>query len=253
MRTKPAGQSARSLRAKYRAAERSEAQRRLLIGAGTALASEKSPAAAIAAILAQASAFAAADVGSVLAYETGALSVVAAVGPTSPVGTNLAAVGALASVLRAPAAPLLRTAVDSQLRVGRERAVRFEALFPLARAGEGCGVLALASVRAPLELDAEDLRTLEAVAGIVAAALHSRANAQGRPKPHDPEVLGVLTPRERQVLALLPRGMTNAAMAEELGIAAGTIKVHVERILAKLRLTDRTQAAVLAAQHGYAP
>ena len=61
----------------------------------------------------------------------------------------------------------------------------------------------------------------------------------------------MLTPRELQVFALLPRGLTNAAMADELGIAACTVKTHVERILQKLGLDDRTQAAVRAAECGY--
>ena len=52
------------------------------------------------------------------------------------------------------------------------------------------------------------------------------------------------------MLALLPRGLTNAALAAELGISAGTVKVHVERILHKLQVGDRTQAAVYAVQTG---
>lgn len=63
-------------------------------------------------------------------------------------------------------------------------------------------------------------------------------------------ILKSLTPRELQILALLPQGWTNAAMGEHLGIAAGTVKVHVERILHKLDLNDRTQAAVRAADLG---
>uniref|UniRef100_UPI0005BB0273 response regulator transcription factor n=1 Tax=Xanthomonas sp. SHU 308 TaxID=1591201 RepID=UPI0005BB0273 len=55
-----------------------------------------------------------------------------------------------------------------------------------------------------------------------------------------------------QVLALLSRGLTNAALGAELGISAGTAKVHVERILHKLQVADRTQAAVVAVQAGVA-
>jgi DNA-binding NarL/FixJ family response regulator len=54
------------------------------------------------------------------------------------------------------------------------------------------------------------------------------------------------------VLALLPRGLTNAGLGAELGISTGTAKVHVERILQKLQLSDRTQAAVYAVQAGMA-
>lgn len=60
-----------------------------------------------------------------------------------------------------------------------------------------------------------------------------------------------LTPRERQVFALLPHGMTNIAIAKRLNIAPGTVKSHMERILHKLELADRTQAAVHAARHGW--
>jgi DNA-binding NarL/FixJ family response regulator len=59
-----------------------------------------------------------------------------------------------------------------------------------------------------------------------------------------------LTPREREVLGLLGRGLTNAAMARELFVAEKTVKTHVSSILAKLRLADRTQAALYAARLG---
>jgi DNA-binding NarL/FixJ family response regulator len=59
-----------------------------------------------------------------------------------------------------------------------------------------------------------------------------------------------LTPREEQVLRLLAAGATNRAIATTLRISVGTVKVHVEHLLAKLGATDRTQAAVLALQYG---
>jgi DNA-binding NarL/FixJ family response regulator len=59
-----------------------------------------------------------------------------------------------------------------------------------------------------------------------------------------------LTPREREVLGLLGRGLTNAAIARELFLAEKTVKTHVSSILAKLRLADRTQAALYAARLG---
>lgn len=59
-----------------------------------------------------------------------------------------------------------------------------------------------------------------------------------------------LTQREREVLLLLARGMTNAEIAETCVISQGTVKTHVKRILAKLQLHDRTQVVVFAYETG---
>ncbi|MEO5678381.1 MAG: response regulator transcription factor [Acidimicrobiales bacterium] len=67
-----------------------------------------------------------------------------------------------------------------------------------------------------------------------------------------PPGLGELTARERQVLALLAQGRSNRDLAAELYVSEKTVKTHVSSILAKLRLTDRTQAALFAVRHGLA-
>jgi DNA-binding NarL/FixJ family response regulator len=59
-----------------------------------------------------------------------------------------------------------------------------------------------------------------------------------------------LTRREREVLELLAEGYANKRIARELGIAEKTVKTHVGRVLAKLGVADRTQAAVLAVRAG---
>jgi DNA-binding NarL/FixJ family response regulator len=59
-----------------------------------------------------------------------------------------------------------------------------------------------------------------------------------------------LTEREREVLVLIARGRANKAIAFELGVAEKTVKTHVSNILAKLNLTDRTQAALYAVREG---
>jgi PAS domain S-box-containing protein len=62
--------------------------------------------------------------------------------------------------------------------------------------------------------------------------------------------LGRLTPREREILRLVVAGQTNGQIARKLGLAAGTVKNHVARLLPKLGAADRTQAAVRAVEYG---
>ena len=59
-----------------------------------------------------------------------------------------------------------------------------------------------------------------------------------------------LTERETDILRMLARGLSNAEIAAGLHLSEGTVRNHVSAILAKLNVTDRTQAAVIAIQHG---
>jgi DNA-binding NarL/FixJ family response regulator len=59
-----------------------------------------------------------------------------------------------------------------------------------------------------------------------------------------------LTPRELEVLRLLASGQTNQQIANTLVISRGTAKIHVERIIRKLGVSDRTQAAIRAIETG---
>ena len=87
-----------------------------------------------------------------------------------------------------------------------------------------------------------------AVAGIVARRM--RDGGAGRGGNGGDDGLARLTSRERDVLACVAHGLSNRAIAQELGMAERTARTHVSNILAKLGLTSRTQAALFAVEHG---
>jgi DNA-binding NarL/FixJ family response regulator len=70
--------------------------------------------------------------------------------------------------------------------------------------------------------------------------------------PRDTAELDVLTDREREVLVLIAKGMSNLEIADSLFLSEATVKTHVGRILSKLGLRDRVQAVVLAYETGLA-
>ncbi|NGO75332.1 response regulator transcription factor [Streptomyces sp. YC504] len=72
------------------------------------------------------------------------------------------------------------------------------------------------------------------------------------PSAADPRITQ-LTDREREVLSMLGRGLSNADIARSLGIGVGTVKTHVGAILEKTGSTSRVQAALLAHQAGISP
>jgi DNA-binding NarL/FixJ family response regulator len=89
----------------------------------------------------------------------------------------------------------------------------------------------------------------EAIIDPTAAArlVEAIADGQGRKPDADQDRL---TPREREVLGLIAAGRSNKRIAFELGISEKTVKTHVGHVLAKLGVTDRTQAALLAVREG---
>ncbi|MBN1265913.1 MAG: response regulator transcription factor [Anaerolineales bacterium] len=96
-----------------------------------------------------------------------------------------------------------------------------------------------------------------AIEGTIAGRTHIDASVTGRlfsfvrtGRAPDTEAADALTERERQILRLVARGDSNAVIAEKLFLALGTVQNYVSRILAKLYLADRTQAAAFAWQYG---
>ena len=122
-----------------------------------------------------------------------------------------------------------------------------EKLFPAVRAG-AAGYL-LKDVE-PQEL-VRAIRTAHEGEALlhpaVATRLMEEFSAGGRGAPG---AEADLTAREREVLGLIGRGLPNKLIARDLGIAEKTVKTHVSSILAKLGVTDRTQAALYAARNG---
>lgn len=107
----------------------------------------------------------------------------------------------------------------------------------------------------------KDVLKSELLAAIRLAAdgvptLHPRAQQhlmRGIAEPETPSPFGALTPRERDVLALLARGESNKRIAAALNLSIGTVKGYVSAIFEKLGVEDRTQAALLAAKHDVVP
>ncbi len=87
----------------------------------------------------------------------------------------------------------------------------------------------------------------QVIAPEVTARIVSAALAGGGPGPAgaEPAGLGQLTEREREVLDCLGDGLTNYSIGRRLGISEATVKTHVSRVLAKLGLQSRVQAALL--------
>ncbi|WP_330240766.1 response regulator transcription factor [Streptomyces sp. NBC_00525] len=101
------------------------------------------------------------------------------------------------------------------------------------------------------------VRTVARGEGLIAPAVTRRLIAEfagtpavRAPEVPDPSVLESLTRREREVLGCLGEGLSNAEIAVRLSMAEATAKTHVSRLLGKLELRSRVQAAVLAQELG---
>ena len=105
---------------------------------------------------------------------------------------------------------------------------------------------------APPEQLISAVRVVAAGDGLLAPQVTRRVIEQFArlPPPSATDALGTLTERERGVLKLVARGLSNAEIAAELFISDATVKSHVAHLLAKLQLRDRVQAVVLAYESG---
>jgi DNA-binding NarL/FixJ family response regulator len=122
-----------------------------------------------------------------------------------------------------------------------------EYLMEALRAGAAGYVLKDASRQELLATVRKVLRGEGSLNNNLATRLLQRLACEGAVAPSP---LSPLTRRELEVLQLLAQGKTNREIGVQLVVSPGTVKVHVERILAKLNVADRTQAAVRAVELG---
>ncbi len=125
-----------------------------------------------------------------------------------------------------------------------------ERLLPAIQAG-AAGYLLKNTEPAELARAVRAAQAGDAIIDPTVAAHLVSALANDRKTARDPG--DQLTRREREVLELIVRGRSNKRIALELGIAEKTVKTHVGHVLAKLGVTDRTQAALLAVREGLVP
>jgi DNA-binding NarL/FixJ family response regulator len=85
---------------------------------------------------------------------------------------------------------------------------------------------------------------------VTRAVIEEFARQRPAAPPAPPQALAELTPREREVLDLLARGLSNPEICKRLVITEATAKTHVARILQKLALRDRVQAVIYAYETG---
>ena len=189
----------------------------------------------------------AAEHGLIASEDSGKLTVISNRGRALPIGARIPMMGTLANMLKKPVKFNLHHGTGGSLWTHAEAPTQQECIIPIALQQHSLGILALAGKH--LNPKPEDVSAMQALAGLLGVAMHQPKS--GDTPNIDRSVLDQLTPREREIFALLPTGLSNVEIGEKLGIAAGTAKIHVERILNKLNVKDRTQAAVKAVELGY--
>lgn len=117
-------------------------------------------------------------------------------------------------------------------------------------------------VNGAIEAGAISYMLKDASSDTLADAIHAAARGEVRLHPEaarrlvrdfrSPEMRETLTPKETVVLQLIARGHSNRDIAADQGVSEATVKTHVSRLLGKLGLESRTQAALYALRHGLA-
>lgn len=187
--------------------------------------------------------------GLIAQQHAGALKILAKHGDAYPVGARIPMLGALGQWLKSPIHFTQHTQHVASLWTLPATLFAQQSLyahhFPIAYQQQAVGLLSLITNN---PLPANALLTLHSVCGLLGFALRGQAHSA---QVIDDRFLQKLTPREREVFALLPSGASNNMLASKLGISSGTVKIHIERILSKLGVADRTQAAVKAVEAGF--
>ncbi len=189
----------------------------------------------------------AADHGLIATEGKGVLTVAASKGNALPKGARIPMLGNIASLLKGPVQFSILHTQGARVWTQAMSTDIEEWLMPIAFQQKSIGLIALSGSH--LKATEQDTQLLLSLCGLLGLALQPQA--QKTATVADTSVLETLTPREREIFALLPSGMSNIELAEKLGIAPGTVKIHVERVFSKLHLRDRTQAAIKAVEMGY--
>lgn len=189
----------------------------------------------------------AADHGLMAIEGVGVLTVTASKGHALPVGARIPMLGNIASLLKAPVQFSVLQTPGARVWTQAPTSDMQEWLIPIALQQKSVGLIALCGQH--LKATPEDNAVLLSICGLLGLALQPKT--QKATPLADSAILETLTPREREIFALLPSGMSNIELASKLGIAPGTVKIHIERVFSKLNVRDRTQAAIKALEMGY--
>jgi DNA-binding CsgD family transcriptional regulator len=176
--------------------------------------------------------------------ENAFISIIANHGASYPIGARVPKIASIAEVFKSPSEFKIQPIQTKQLFLLKESEGLLTFAIPLVVGGQVLGLIAYCTNKAITE---EHISFLQITTSIISLSIQKSTNKSNQ---EDHKILLLITPREREVLALLPKGYTNNEIAETLGISSGTVKIHIEHILSKLDLKDRTQAAVMASKLG---